>query len=65
MKEKYTVKIINNDKKEIRTSDIFALDPQEAHKDIFEKINSFSEEILEITDQDGNCAYNLKNGFVS
>lgn len=65
MNQKYTVKIINNEKKEIRTQDVQALDPQDAHKNIFEKINSYTEEILEITDQDGNSAYNLKNGFVN
>lgn len=65
MKEKYTVKIVNNDKKEVRTTDIFALDPQEAHKNVFENLNANTEDILEITDQDGNCSYNLKNGFVN
>jgi len=65
MNQKYTVKIINNEKKEIRTQDVLALDSQEAHKNIFEKINAYTEEILEITDQDGNCSYNLKNGFVN
>lgn len=65
MNQKYTVKIINNEKKEIRTQNVVALDAQEAHKNIFEKINSYSEEILEITDQEGNCEYNLKNGFVN
>jgi hypothetical protein len=65
MNQKYTVKIINNEKKEICTQDVLALDPQDAHKNIFEKINSHTEEILEITDQDGNTAYNLKNGFVN
>lgn len=64
MKEKYTVKVINNEKKHIYTQDAFALDPQDAHKDIFEKINSYTEEILEITDVDGKSVYNLKNGFV-
>jgi len=64
MSEKYTVKVVNNEKKEIRTHDVNALDPQEAHKLIFEKINSYSEEILEITDPEGNSVYNLKNGFV-
>lgn len=65
MNQKYTVKIINNEKKEIRTQDVLALDSQEAHKNIFEKINAYTEEILEITDQDGNCSYNLKNGFAN
>lgn len=65
MKEKYTVKIVNNEKKQIRTADILALDPQEAHKSVFESINAYTEEILEITDQDGNCSYNFKNGFVN
>ena len=64
MSEKYTVKVVNNEKKEIRTHNVPALDPQEAHKMIFEKINSYTEEILEITDTEGNSVYNLKNGFV-
>lgn len=62
---KYTAKILNNEKKEARTEQITALDAQEAHKNIFEKINSYSEEIIEITDSEGNCAFNLKNGFVN
>ena len=37
----------------------------QSYENIFEKINSYTEEILEITDQDGNSAYNLKNGFVN
>lgn len=65
MKEKYTVKIINNEKKQIHTQEVNALDAQEAHKSIFEKINSYTDEILEITDQEGNSVYNLKNGFVN
>jgi len=65
MNQKYTVKVINNERKEIRTQDVIALDAQDAHKNIFEKINSYTEEILEITDQEGICAYNLKNGFVN
>ena len=64
MSEKYTVKVVNNEKKEICTHNVNALDPQEAHKMIFEKINSYTEEILEITDTEGNSVYNLKNGFV-
>jgi len=64
MSEKYTVKVVNNEKKEIRTQDVNALDPQEAHKFIFEKINNYSEEILEITDIEENIVYNLKNGFI-
>ena len=64
MKEKYTVKVVNNEKKHIYTQDVSAPDPQDAHKEIFEKINSYTEEILEITDTDGNSVYNLKNGFV-
>ena len=65
MNQKYTVKVINNERKEIHTQDVLALDAQEAHKNIFEKINGYTEEILEITDQEGNSAYNLKNGFVN
>ena len=38
MNEKYTVKIINNEKKQIHTQDVSALDAHEAHKSIFEKI---------------------------
>ncbi|NBW57689.1 hypothetical protein EBR43_07890 [bacterium] len=64
MSEKYTIKVINNEKKEVRTHNVAALDPQEAHKLIFEKINSYTEEILEITDTEGTSVYNLKNGFV-
>jgi len=64
MKEKYTVKVINNEKKHVYTQDLFSLDPQDAHKEIFEKINSYTEEIIEITDGEGNSVYNLKNGFV-
>jgi len=65
MNEKYTVKIINNEKKQIHTQEVNALDAQEAHKSIFEKINCYTDEILEITDQEGNSVYNLKNGFVN
>jgi hypothetical protein len=65
MNEKYTVKIINNEKKQIHTQDVSALDAHEAHKSIFEKINCYTDEILEITDQEGNSVYNLKNGFVN
>jgi len=62
---KYTAKILNNEKKEARTEQITALDAQEAHKNIFEKINSYTEEIVEITDSEGNCSFNLKHGFVN
>lgn len=62
---KYTAKISNIEKKEVRTQQIEALDVQEAHKNIFEKINIYTEEILEITDVDGNCVFNLQHGFVN
>ena len=64
MKETYTVKVLNNDKKQIRTYDIAAYDVQEAHKCIFEKIADIQEEILEITDSGGESQYSRKNGFV-
>jgi len=65
MNQNYTVKVVNNEKKEIRTVDTSAIDAYEAHKSIFEKINSYSEDILEITDTEGNSVYNLKNGFIN
>jgi hypothetical protein len=65
MNQNYTVKVVNNEKKEIRTVDTSAIDAHEAHKSIFEKINIYNEDILEITDTEGNSVYNLKNGFIN